>query len=398
MFEPVKIADNVYWVGAVDWNCRSFHGHSYSTHRGTTYNAYLLKGARNVLVDTVYAPFADEMLERISRVIDPSDIDYIVVNHVEPDHSGALPVISQIASRAAVYSTARAVEGISSYYPGISVAETVKTGDVLDFGGRQLTFVEAPMLHWPESMFTYLPDQALLMPNDAFGQHMASGFRFADEVDHGYLMEEAAKYYANILLPYSKLVLKKIAEVQQMNIPIEIIAPSHGLIWRHEPMQIVEAYVRWAAQETEKRVVVAYDTMWQSTEAMALALTEGVESAGVDVRHYKLGVSDHSDVMRDILDAAAVVVGSSTVNNGVLPTVMPLLHEIKGLRPTGRKGLAFGSYGWGGGAVKEIEATLAAAGMDIFEPGLSAKWCPGEDSLTACFDAGKRLGNFLNNG
>ncbi len=395
MFEPVKIADNVYWVGAVDWNCRSFHGHSYSTHRGTTYNAYLLKGEKNVLVDTVYAPFADEMLKRISRVINPSDIDYIVVNHVEPDHSGALPIISQIASHAEIYSTAKAVEVISAYYPDVRVAKRVRTGDALDFGGRKLIFIEAPMLHWPESMFSYLPDQALLMPNDAFGQHMASGFRFADEVDQGYLMEEAAKYYANILLPYSKLVLKKIAEIQQLNIPIKIIAPSHGLIWRYEPMQIVEAYLRWSAQEAKRIIVVAYDTMWQSTEAMALALTEGIESTGADVRHYKLGLSDYSDVMRDILEAAAVVIGSSTINNGVLPTVMPLLHEIKGLRPVGRKGLAFGSYGWGGGAVKEIEEILTAGGMELFEPGLSVKWRPHEDELIACFDAGKRLGGAL---
>ncbi len=389
--EPVQIVQGVYWVGAVDWNIRYFHGPAYSTHRGTTYNSYLIKDEKIALVDTVYGPFTGELLENLKSLIDPAKIDYLVINHVETDHSGAAPEIMKIAPQAKVICTQKGMEGLKAHYFGDWDFQIVKTGDQLSLGSRTLTFVEAPMLHWPDSMFSYMPEEALLMPNDAFGQHYASSHRFDDQVDLNEVMDEAAKYYANILLPFSDLVTRKLEEVSRMNINIKIIAPSHGIIWRQDPGRIVNAYSSWAKGETRTKAVIVYDTMWNSTEKMAKALLDGIAAEGVEVKLFKVSASDRNDIVKELLDAKAILVGSPTINNEFLPNISPLLDDLKGLKPKNKVGLAFGSFGWGGGAVKLIEERLQAAKVELLEHSQVLKWVPTAEGLRNCYEAGQRL-------
>jgi flavorubredoxin len=388
---PTKILDNVYWVGAVDWNIRHFHGFSYSTHRGTTYNAYLIIDKKIALVDTVQSKFSSEMIERIESVIDPSKIDYVVANHVEPDHSGSISKILNLAPKAKVIGTAQCQIGLQKHYFGDWDFQVVDTGDTIGLGERILTFVKAPMLHWPDSMFTYVEKDALLLPNDAFGQHLASSKRFDDEVDENILMDEAAKYYANILWPLSQLVIRKIEDVQKLGIKIDMIAPSHGVIWRKNPMKIVEAYLKWAKGEAQKRILVVYDTMWGSTEKMAKAIIEGISSIGVDTSLFRLPFSDEGDIIKELLDSKGILIGSSTINNGILPTLSPFLDEMIGLKPRNKVAATFGSFGWGGGAVKVIDDKLKRAGMEIISPALTVKWVPDEKEIGKCFEFGKEF-------
>ncbi|MFQ6064525.1 MAG: FprA family A-type flavoprotein [Candidatus Bathyarchaeia archaeon] len=388
---PVKVLENIFWVGAVDWNVRHFHGFTYSTHRGTTYNAYLIVDKKTALVDTVYGPFSGEMIERISEIVDPSKIDYVVANHVETDHSGAVSAILKLAPQAKVLGTAKCKEGLQKHYFGNWDFQAVKTGDQISLGQRSLKFIEAPMLHWPDSMFTYIEKDALLLPNDAFGQHLATSKRFDDEVDANILMEEAAKYYANILWPFSRLVIRKIEEIQKLGLKISMIAPSHGIIWRTNTTRIVEAYLKWAKGEAHKKILVVYDTMWGSTEKMAKAIIEGISSEGVEAMLFRLPFSDRGDIIKELLEAKGILVGSSTINNGVLPTVAPFLKEMQGLRPRNKIAAAFGSYGWGGGAIKAIEESLEKAGMEIIAPPLGVKWVPDKNELQKCFEFGREF-------
>lgn len=387
----VKLMEGIYWVGAVDWNIRYFHGPAYSTHRGTTYNAYLIMDDEITLVDTVYKPFADELVRHIKEIVDPAKIKNIVVNHIESDHSGALPVVMGLAPQAKIYCTQRGKEGLEKHYFGEWDFNVVKTGEELKIGQRTLTFLEAPMLHWPDSMFTYIKEDALLLPNDAFGQHIATNFRFDDEVDIDEVMDEAAKYYANILLPFSPLVLKKLDEVTKMGIDIKMIGPSHGIIWRKDPGRIVNAYIKWAKGESERKALVIYDTMWESTEKMAKAILAGITSAGVTAKLFKLSVSDRNDILKEMINAKAVIVGSPTLNNDILPTLAPLLDDMKGLKPKGKIGMAFGSFGWGGGAVGTIEEKLKAAGIEIIHDPVTLKWVPAPEELNNCFAAGQMI-------
>ncbi len=385
----VKVLDDIYWVGAVDWDVRTFHGFTYSTHRGTTYNSYLIVDDKIALVDSVYAPFAAEMMARIREVVPPEKIDYVIANHVETDHSGSIAEVLKHAPKAKVVGTARCKQGLSKHYFGDWDFQVVKTGDEIELGKRKLKFIEAPMLHWPDSMFTYIEKDALLMPNDAFGQHIATSKRFNDEVDENSLMVEAGKYYANILWPLSSLVIKKIEEVQKQEIKISMIAPSHGVIWRSTPMKIVEAYLRWAKGESEKRVLVVYDTMWGSTEKMARAIVDGISSANVEAKVYRIPSSDRGDIIGDLLEAKGILVGSSTINNGILPTLAPLLEDLKGLKPRGKIAAAFGSYGWAGGSIKVIEESLRQAGMEIASPSMSVNWVPNKEEIQKCYEFGK---------
>jgi len=386
---PVELLENIYWVGAVDWNVRNFHGFTYSTHRGTTYNAYLIIDDKVALVDTVYGPFAEEMLKKIEKITPLSKIDYVVANHVETDHSGAIKYVLEHAPNAKVVGTASCKVGLQKHYFGDWDFQIVKSGDEINLGRRSLKFIEAPMLHWPDSMFTYIEKDALLLPNDAFGQHLATSKRFDDEVDQKTLMDEAAKYYANILWPLSKLVIRKIEEVQRMGVKINMIAPSHGVIWRSNPMKIIEAYLKWAKGESGRKVLVVYDTMWGSTDKMARALIDGLQSKGVEAILFRVPTSDRGDIIKELLEAKGLLIGSSTVNNGVLPTIAPFLEELRGLKPLNKIAAAFGSYGWGGGATKAIEESLTKAGMEIAFPALSLKWVPDEEELVRCFEYGK---------
>ncbi len=383
------IAKDIYWVGAVDWNIRDFHG--YRTNRGTTYNAYLIRDDKTALIDTVKHSFVDDLLRNITQTANPQDIDYIIINHVEQDHSSSLPEIAKVAPKAQIIASERGKDAIFEHYgTGLNI-RTVKNGEELKLGSRTLKFIEAPMLHWPDSMFTYIIEDKILMPNDAFGQHLATAQRFEDEVDQHILMEEAATYYANILMPLGPLVARKIQEVVQAQIPIAMIAPSHGLIWRTDPAKIIKAYQAWASGESKKKISIVYDTMWGSTDKMARAIADGAASAGVEVKMLKLRSSNKTEAMTEILDSKAVLVGSPTLNNGMFPTLGSFLTYAAGLKPKDKLWSFFGSFGWGGGAVRAMTEMARKAGFEVHEPGLEVKYIPDEEDLKKCFELGKQI-------
>ncbi|MGF3521568.1 MAG: FprA family A-type flavoprotein [Candidatus Bathyarchaeia archaeon] len=385
------LAEGVYWVGVVDWNIRDFHG--YTTKRGTTYNAYLIQDEKTVLVDTVKHTFCAEFLSNIEKLVDPEKIDYIVVNHVEMDHSSSLPTVARQAKNATVVSSERGKDAIIEHYGSDFKIQTVKTGDELKIGKRTLKFVEAPMLHWPDSMFTYLVEDKILMSNDAFGQHLASSKRFDDEVDEHVLMEEAATYYANILMALGSLISRKIQEIVQLGISPAIIAPSHGVIWRSKPEKIIKAYSDWSAGLSKTKAVIVYDTMWGSTDKMARAIAEGVASQGVEVKVLKLRASDNTEALTEILDAKAVIVGSPTINNGVFPTLGSFLTYVTGLKPKDKLWCFFGSFGWGGGAVRGMTEIAKKAGFQVYEPGIEVKYIPDREDLKKCSELGSKIAN-----
>lgn len=391
----VEMKKGIYWVGAVDWDIRQFHGPSYHTNRGTTYNAYLIIDEKITLVDCVDTDFVDVMINNIKEIIDPSKIDYVVVNHIEPDHSGGFPKLMEVATNAKVFCTAKGKEGMLLHYFGDYSYEVVKTGDSLNLGKRTIQFLEASMLHWPDSMFSYIEEESLLLPNDAFGQHLASSKIFDDENDMCIVMEEAKRYYANILTPFSGLVVRKIEEIVKMGLKIDMIAPSHGVIWRSSPEKIIEKYMQWGKGETTRKAVIAYDTMWNSTERMARAILEGLSSEGVETKIYRISKSDVNDIMTDILDAKAVLVASSTINNTMIPDVAYLLEELIGLRFPKKIGASFGSYGWGKGAVANIEKRMKDAKIDIVKDGIQVKFVPTEEDIKACYEFGKEIGKMI---
>jgi len=386
--KPFEIKKGIYWVGAVDWNMRSFHGHTYNTKRGTTYNAYLIIDEKIALVDTVYGPFAGELIEKIRAIVPPEKIDYVIANHVETDHSGALPAVMKLCPKAKVFGTQKCKEGLYRNYYENWDFQVVKTGDTLKLGNRTLTFIEAPMIHWPDSMFTYCREEELLLPNDAFGQHYATSERFDDEADQCALMDEAAKYYANILMPLGSLILKKIEDVQKMNVPIKMIAPSHGIIWRKNPGKIIDAYLKWAKNSTEKKVVIAYETMWRATEKMARLMGEGLTDSGISVKIFNVAESDPTEIVKEMLDAKGYLLGSSTHDNDMLPNITGFLGFLKGLRPKNRVACAFGSFGWSGGAVAAIEKVIGEAGIELAQPSFSVKYHPDDSEVKKCYEFG----------
>lgn len=385
----VELKKGVYWVGAIDWNIRDFHG--YSTPHGTTYNAYLLLDEKNVLIDTVKAPFCSEMMGRISEIIDPSTIDTIVANHVEMDHSGSLPQIVERIGNPTVITTERGQKGLEKHYHKSFKFKTVRTGDTISLGRRTLAFVEAPMLHWPDSMFTYLKEDRVLLSNDAFGQHCASSKRFEDEVGSDEVMGHAAKYYANILWPLAPLILKKVDEVAKMGIPIDIIGPSHGFIWRKDPNRIIQAYVEWSQGKTRDKILVVYDTMWGSTESMAKAILEGLVEEGAEAKLLHLKLNHRSDIIEEMLESKAILLGSPTLNNGMLPAMGDFLTYMKGLRPKGKVFGLFGSYGWGGGAIKEIRKNLEEAKFEVWEKELGVPFPPDAEELKSARHFGREF-------
>jgi len=386
-----KIIDGIYSVGVVGWSVRSFHGHTYSTNRGTTYNAYLIIDEKVTLVDTVLGAFSAELIENIRQVVPVEKIDYIIANHVETDHSGALPAVMKLCPKAKIFGTEKCKEGLYKHYYGNWDFQVVKTGDTLKLGTRTLEFIAAPMIHWPDSMFTYCPQEALLFPNDAFGQHYATSERFNDEVDACALMDEALKYYANILWPLGAVILKKIAEIQKMGIPLKMIAPSHGVIWRKDPLQIVTQYVSWANNAVKPKVVIVYETMWGSTGKMARKVLEGIAASGASVKLFDVATADRTEIIKEMLDAKGFCFGSSTHDNDMLPAMAGFMEFVKGLLPKNRIACAFGSHGWAGGAVKEIEDVLKAAGVEPAFPGLAVKFVPDENELKRCFEFGKEF-------
>ena len=386
----VVLKEGVNWVGVVDWNIRDFHG--YITSRGSTYNAYLISDEKIALIDTVKHAFSNELIENISELTSLEKIDYIIVNHVEMDHSSSLPIIAKLAKNAKIISSQRGKDALIEHYGAdFNVVETVKSGDELKLGKRTLRFIEAPMLHWPDSMFTYIVEDKILMPNDAFGQHFAGSGRFDDEVDECELMEEAKTYYANILIPFAPLITRKIQEIVQMGIPIDIIAPSHGIIWRKDPSKIINAYLNWSSGAAKQKAVVVFDTMWGSTDKMARAIADGLTSGGIEVKLLKLRATDNTDVVTEILDAKMVVVGSPTLNNQMFPSLGSFLTYITGLKPKGKIWGFFGSYGWGGGAVRDMTEMAKKAGFEVYESNVEVKYVPDKEDLKKCFDFGQKI-------
>jgi len=386
----IVLKEGVNWVGAIDWNIRDFHG--YNTNRGSTYNAYLIRDEKIALIDTVKKEFCNDLIAHVEELTSFDKIDYIIVNHVEMDHSSSLPTIVKLAKNAKILASVRAKDELIKHYGhDFDNVETVKTGDTLNLGKKTLEFLEAPMLHWPDSMFTYDIEDKILLPNDAFGQHLATSGRFDDEVDEWALMEEAAMYYANILMPLAPLITRKIQEVVAMKLPIDIIAPSHGVIWRKDPMKIVNTYLKWSSGESKNKVVIVFDTMWHSTDTMARAIAEGVISQGVEAKLYKLRSYSISEAITEILDAKAVLVGSPTLNNGMFPTLGQFLTYATGLKPKGKLWGFFGSYGWGGGAVKGMVEMAKRAGFEVQEPGVEVKFVPDKDDLKKCFEFGQQI-------
>lgn len=394
-----KIKNNVFWVGKTDWEIRKFHGNEYSTHRGTTYNSYLIKEEKIALIDTVWKPFSKEFVENLSKEIDLNKIDYVIANHAEIDHSGALPELMEKIPDKPVYCTANGVKSIKGHYHKDWNFQIVKTGDTLNLGnGKDLIFVEMRMLHWPDSMACYLTKDNILFSNDAFGHHYASEFRYNDLVDQNELYAECIKYYANILTPFSTLVDKKIKEVLDLKIPIDIIAPSHGVIWRENPTQIVEKYLAWANAYQENQITILYDTMWEGTKRMAEAITKGILeiNQNINIKLFNIANSDKNDIITEIFKSKIILVGSPTINKGILSSVAEILEIIKGLSFKNKKAAAFGCYGWSGESIKVINDLLEKSGFSVISDGIRALWNPDIESLEKCVEFGKDIANKFN--
>lgn len=384
-----KITKNIKWVGKVDWELTTFHGSELSTKRGSSYNAYLLRGQKKtVLLDTVWGPYDREFVSRLKNEIPLDQIDAVIVQHSETDHSGALVELMRLIPDTPVYCTANGEAILRGHYHKDWNYVNVKTGDILELGGGEsLTFIEAPMLHWPDTMFSYYNGEGgILFSNDGFGQHYASASLFNDKEPESEVFFEAQKYYANILNTYSPMVTRKIKEILAMNLPLSMICPSHGVIWRKNPGKIVEEYLKWADAYQENRVTIAYDTMWNSTRLMAEAIARGIEAVSPDteVKLMNVAKSDKNDILTEIFRSKAVLMGSPTINYGCSYAIAGLLEMMKGLKFKKKKAAAFGSYGWSGESVKILGTLLKEAGFEVVDEGCRTLWVPDAKALEAC--------------
>ncbi len=389
-----KVKGNVDWVGKIDWELKKFHGSEYSTHRGSSYNSYVVQEAKTVLIDGVWAPFAKEFVDNLEAEGILAKLDFVVANHGEVDHSGSLPELLRRRPGLPVYCTAKGVQSLKGLYHEDWNFQVVKTGDSLDIGnGKSLVFVEAPMLHWPDSMFTYLAGEALLFSNDAFGQHYASERLFNDLVDQDELWAECVKYYANILTPFSALVTRKIAEVLALGVPVEMIAPSHGIIWRKDPLQIVTKYQAWAADYQEDRIAILYDSMWDGTRKLAEGIAQGISQASPSTKVvvHNVAKTDKNDVITDVFRSKAILAGSPTVNRGILNAMAGILEEIRGLKFKGKAASAFGCHGWSAEGVPLLLEELAKAGFEIRGEGLKVLWEPDAAAVEAARELGRKF-------
>ncbi len=390
----INVKNRVDWVGKVDWDLRKFHGNEYSTHKGSSYNSYLIREEKNVLIDTVWKPYAKEFVQNLSSEIDLEKIDFVIANHAEIDHSGALPELMKHIPDTPIYCTANGVKSLKGHYHQDWNFKTVTTGDTLDLGnGKQLIFVEMKMLHWPDSMACYMTGDNILFSNDAFGQHLATEHLFNDRVDQAELFVECIKYYANILTPFSSLVEKKIHEILALKLPIDIIAPSHGVVWRDNPAQIVEKYLAWSTAYQENQITIMYDTMWDGTRIMAENIARGIKQQDSDVtlKLFNISKSDKNDVITEVFKSKMVLVGSPTIGKGITSGTAGILEEIEGMRFKDKSAAAFGCYGWSGESVKKISEWLSKAGFTVVNDGIKCLWNPDEAAQAACVDFGASL-------
>lgn len=390
----VEIKPGIYWVGAIDWAVRDFHG--YITPNGTTYNNYLIRDKHVTLVDTVKEDFAHYTIDNIKKLVDPSKIENVVINHIENDHATSLDRIMAFAPNALIHITERGKKGLDRFFDTSRWKfRLVKSGDTLNTGTKTITFLETPMLHWPDSMMSYIKEDKLLISQDAFGQHLASSARFDDEYCDQCStveLEHAVRdYYANILMPFGALIKAKLAEVQKLGLEIDMIAPDHGIIWRRDPGKIVKMYLDMANSKADLRVVIIYDTMWHSTEYMTRPIMEGIKAAGVDVEVIKLRATPMSIAIKRFWESRAMLVGTPTLNNIMFPSVAEFLSHLRGLRPKDRIVGAFGSFGWGGGAVKEAYGELKKMGLETIEPGVEVLYRPGLEDDKKCFEFGRQF-------
>ena len=392
-FKAVKVTDNVYWVGAIDWGLRYFHG--YSTERGSTYNAFLILADKITLVDTVKAPFREEMLSRISSITEPEKIDYIISNHSEMDHTGCLPEVIEIVKPEKVFASLMGVKALSEHFRLDREIVAVKDAEKLSLGNMNLTFFETRMLHWPDSMFTYLVEEELLFSQDAFGMHLATSERFDDEIDRGIWEYEARKYFANILLPYAPQVTKLLEKLSKLRFSIKTIAPDHGPVWRRDANKVLDLYSEWAIQRPTKKAVVVYDTMWGSTGRMAAAIGDGLKQGEASPKLMPLRSCTRSDVATEILEAGALLVGSPTLNNNIFPTVADVLTYLKGLKPRNLIGGAFGSYGWSPAGVEQVREAPTEMKVDLVGETLKVKYVPDSESLEQCVSWGASIAERL---
>jgi flavorubredoxin len=392
--KPIEITKGIYWVGAVDWNVRDFHG--YYIPEGTSYNAFLILDEKITLIDTVKKKFADQLLRNISEIIDPKRIDYVVSNHTEMDHSGSLPWIMQkIGEDKPLYCSKVGKKNLSLHFREKWNYQPVENGGVLKLGDKSLTFLETRMVHWPDSMFSYVKEDQVLFSSDGFGQHYAGPERYNDQMSEEAVMYHARKYFANILLLYAPLILQLLEKVTQMNLDIKTICPDHGVMWRQNPLKIIKAYDEWSRQKPKKKAVIIYDTMWNSTQLMAEYIAAGLTDEGIEAKPMHLRTTHRSDVITEVLDAGAVIVGSPTLNNNLFPTVADFLTYMKGLKPNKKIAAAFGSYGWSGEAVKMIGRELEDMKFDLIDPGLRIQFVPDDTGLENAFQLGKKIGRAL---
>ena len=391
--EPVKIADGIFSVGVTDWNIRDFHG--YSTYEGTTYNAYLILDDKITLIDTVKKGFGDQLLANISAIVDPKKIDYMISNHTEMDHSSSLPrVMHKIGEDKPLYCSKMGQKNLSKHFSQEWNYRPVENLETLSLGKRTVTFMETRMLHWPDSMFTYVNEDKLLFSSDAFGQHYAGPEKFDDQIGDD-IFPHAKKYFANILMPYAPLILKLVDTVTEMGLQIDTICPDHGIIWRKDPSKIINTYVEWSKMAPKRKALVIYDTMWHSTDAMAEAIVGALIQEGVNAKPVHLRNCHRSDVITEVLDAGAIIVGSPTLNNGIFPTIADFLTYMKGLKPLNKIAAPFGSYGWSGESVKLITKALEEMKFDVIDPGVRLQYRPDEEGLAACAALGKKIAAVL---
>jgi len=392
-----KVKENITWVGKIDWELRKFHGEEYSTHRGSSYNSYLVKDKKTALIETVWTPFAKEFVYNLKQTGALSSIDFVIANHGEPDHSGALPELMREIPDRPIYCTANAIKSLKGQYHQDWNFHTVKTGDKLSLGNKELIFIEAPMLHWPDTMFCYLTGDNILFSSDAFGQHYASELMFNDLVNQTELYQECLKYYANILTPFSRMVDRKIKEVVGFNLPVDMICSSHGVIWRQDPHQIVNKYLEWAGDYQENQITIIYDTMWNSTRKMAETIAAGIRRTDdkVAIKLFNCSRADKNDIITEVFKSKAILAGSPTIDKGILFHMAGILEEMRGLSFKNKKAAAFGSYGWSGESVKMITEKLREGGFDVVNEGIKEMWNPDQQGRENCLNFGKTFATLL---